>query len=156
MSPPTLSLSLSFSSYVGVQITFCDEIMLMGGWYMSQAAQDHAVINTPEVQTTVWKTEMRCLCGAHNGEAPQAFCCAFNPSLPLNPQPGAIAQSSMHGREMDILPSHAPSFLSHLISRTPSCPTPALSIFVLAQQCSPAPPLFAFQQQPTQILMNPM
>ncbi len=99
---------------------------------------------------------MRCLCGAHNGEALQAFCCVFNPSLPLNPQPGAVAQRCTHSREMDTLTSHAPSFLSHLISRTPSCPTPALSIFVSAQQCSPAPPLFAFQQQPTQILMNPM
>lgn len=61
---------------------------------------------------------MRCLCSAHSGKAPQAFCCAFNPSLPLNPQPGAVALRSMNSREMDTLLSHALSFYSHFLDHT--------------------------------------
>lgn len=61
---------------------------------------------------------MRCLCGRQNGKAPQAFCCAFNLSLLLNPQPGAVAPSSTDSRETDTLQFYAPSFLLHHVSRT--------------------------------------
>lgn len=149
-----LSLSLSSLSHVGVHISFYDGIVLITLLYCSLAAQNHEVIDIPEVQTTVLKsTRQRWdIFMVHRIVKLLRHSAVFNQSLPLNPHRWLLAPCSMNSRE--ILASY---FLFHRVLyflMSELHPSPSSHLHSSAVQ--PTPPFFALHQQPTKILMNPI
>lgn len=152
--PTHFSPSLFLVCHTWVCTYHWDGIVLITLLYCSLAAQNHEVIDIPEVQTTVLKsTRQRWdIFMVHRIVKLLRHSAVFNQSLPLNLHRWLLAPSSMNSRE--ILASY---FLFHRVLyflMSELHPSPSSHLHSSAVQ--PTPPFFALHQQPTKILMNPI
>lgn len=127
--PTHFSPSLFLVCHTWVSTWFYDGIVLITLLYCSLAAQNHEVIDIPEVQTAVLKSTRQRWDIFTDCKAPQAFCYVFNQPLPLNPHRWLLAPSSMNSREM---------LASYFLFIPPHVWTPSLSIFTSTQLSSAA------------------